>query len=384
MERYEDALAEYNRVYRITKKSDRPEGELVPSIANVGHVYTLQGKVAAAIPLTLEAIDIMKRSGNVQNLWENYMHLSNQYEAIGDLENALKYTKLFAETHVDFQYETIENLRNELQVKYETVKREETISEQETVISQQRITQFLYGGIAALLAMIAIGLLYFNNKRKARNEALSALNNELDKKNSQNELLLREIHHRVKNNLAIVQSLISLQSAKMEDSAGKDAMIASNSRVKSMGIIHQRLYQGSDLGSIEMQEYFQTLGEGLLDAYGTHERVQIDVSMDKLDLDVDTAIPIGLIVNELLTNAMKYAFPEGRKGNIDVTLKQVDEHYLDLKVSDDGVGKQIGSQGDGFGSQLVSLLCKQLKGTVEEVDGLGTVIKMRLKIRKAA
>lgn len=205
-------------------------------------------------------------------------------------------------------------------------------------------------------------------------------------KNAENELLLKEIHHRVKNNLEMVKSLIALQSAQIEDGATKEAMIASQNRVQSMGIIHQKLYQGTNLGSIEMKDYFVNLGEGILDTFNADEKVKIECAMDTLELDVDTAVPLGLIVNELLTNALKYAFPKKDRGQITISLKRKDDKILSLAVTDNGVGKVLGQspKGTGFGTQLILLLTQQLNGKMREETKGGTIVSFEFKLAKAA
>jgi two-component sensor histidine kinase len=132
---------------------------------------------------------------------------------------------------------------------------------------------------------------------------------------------MKEIHHRVKNNLEIVSSLLALQSSQIDDPGTKEAMLEGQNRVHSIGIVHQKLYQGPNLGGIEMKDYFLNLGESILDSFGAEERVKIELAMGKLDLDIDTAVPLGLIVNELLTNTLKYAFPNGQKGNVRIRLE---------------------------------------------------------------
>lgn len=199
-------------------------------------------------------------------------------------------------------------------------------------------------------------------------------------------MLLKEIHHRVKNNLELVKSLIALQSAELEDSATKDAMIASQNRVQSMGIIHQKLYQGTNLGSVEMKDYFINLSEGILDSFNAEDRVKIDCVMDDLELDIDTAVPIGLIVNELLTNALKYAFPEKREGEIKISMSRVKGEVIELNVSDNGVGKQPQQKpkGTGFGTRLVQLLTQQLNGVMKEQNQHGTLVSFTFNLDAAA
>ncbi|MFT4662952.1 MAG: two-component sensor histidine kinase [Flavobacteriales bacterium] len=384
LERYDEALLEYQSVYDLIILENKPEVDLVAPLANIGHVYTILEKYAEAIPIKKQAIDIMNRNGYTQNLWENYEQLSLAYENVGDMESALASFKSFSEKHSTFQRNTIDNLQGELLIKYESNQKDETIENQDKLLLQKEKNQLLTAGIAMLLALMIGGLMYFRKKRNKQNEELLKLNESLDAKNQQNELLLKEIHHRVKNNLAIVQSLLTLQSAKMNDSDGKEAMLASKNRVQSMGILHQRLYQGKNLGAIEMKEYFVNLSKEILDSFGAQERVKIQCLMGELELDIDTALPIGLIVNELLTNALKYAFPQGESGKIIITLERKGSSELQLQVKDNGIGKQEvdTKQTEGFGTQLVQLLTKQLKGTLTEESGDGTSIVIQLKIKK--
>jgi two-component sensor histidine kinase len=135
-----------------------------------------------------------------------------------------------------------------------------------------------------------------------------------------------------------------------------------------------------------MKDYFLNLSEGILDTFNAEEQVKIECAMENLDLDVDTAVPIGLIVNELLTNALKYAFPENGQGTIHISLEKTADNHLKLKVNDNGVGKVIGiaPKGTGFGSQLVQLLTQQLNGKMEEHTHEGTHIEFDFLIKKSA
>ncbi|MFO7998603.1 MAG: histidine kinase dimerization/phosphoacceptor domain -containing protein, partial [Bacteroidales bacterium] len=385
LDRFDEALDDYHSNLEKSEEMGLTRYSLV-SLANIGHVFTMQEKYEQAIPYTLKAIEIMNKTGNTKNLWENYMHVANSYEKLGRFEEALKYNKLHAEAYADFLRSSTERLESELLVKYETEKKQETISRQEAQIAQQRKVQILYISIAGILVMSLFGILKTLHSIRKKRKALQALNLQLDAKNRQNELLMKEIHHRVKNNLELVKSLIALQCAQMEDSASKDAMVESQNRVQSMGIIHQKLYQGENLGGIEMKEYFINLSEGILDAFDAENKVKIECAMENLELDIDTAVPIGLIVNELLTNSLKYAFPENGKGMVKISLSQPDPGLLTLTVSDNGVGKINGQQarGTGFGSQLIHLLTRQLNGEMTETTESGTSTRFRFNISKAA
>ncbi|MEP7375822.1 MAG: histidine kinase dimerization/phosphoacceptor domain -containing protein [Chitinophagaceae bacterium] len=250
-----------------------------------------------------------------------------------------------------------------------------------------------------LSALVISFILYRNNRNKQKvNSALKDKNDKIEKtvtelnttqaslvsRNAENELLLKEIHHRVKNNLEVVSSLLALQSNQLDDPNTKEAMLASQNRVHSIGIVHQKLYQGENLGAIEMKDYFINLSESILDSFGAHQRVQVECAMNTLNVDIDTAVPLGLIVNELLTNTIKYAFPEGRSGKVQIKLEQAANGNLQMLVSDNGVGKSGTINGTGFGGQLVSLLTQQLGGTMKEDNNNGTHIFFEFESTKAA
>ncbi len=203
--------------------------------------------------------------------------------------------------------------------------------------------------------------------------------------NEEKEFLLKEIHHRVKNNLEVVSSLLSLQSAQISDPKIREAMVKSQQRVQSMSMIHQKLYQGNSLSRIEMKDYFINLGNHVIQTYGREGTVIIECDMDVLYVDIDHAIPIGLIVNELLSNALKYAFPESAKGKICIRLQKNDS-ILHLEVSDDGIGKNTSekSVGTGFGTQLITLLTAQLDGIMTLTVDKGTMVAFDFQLPKAA
>lgn len=215
------------------------------------------------------------------------------------------------------------------------------------------------------------------------NSILNLRTKELAKKNQEIELLLKEIHHRVKNNLQTISSLLNLQSATISDPAALKAVQESQNRVRSMSLIHQKLYQDKNLATVEMKDYLETLAQTLLDTYGNMEgRVKLHFPMSDLELDVDTAIPLGLIANELITNSLKYAFPEDRRGKIEVSLSLDDDQQYCLRIADDGLGIQAHTNtqtGTGFGSRLIQLLAIQLNGRVEIQDdgGVTTLIKFQ-------
>jgi len=343
-------------------------------INNIGHNFMLQEDYASALPYVKEGMGIMEKAGQNVNAVEGYQNLYKIYAGLGQFENAYEYQLKYnaARDHA-FTLEK-ESITADLQTKYETEKKESTISLQSQQIKQQKSRQWFFIAFAGLLGVFLI-VLYRNYATKQKlNRQLESSNEELEAKNNQNELLLKEIHHRIKNNLEVVSSLLALQSRQLEDKGAKSAMHESQNRVQSMGIIHQKLYQGKNLAAIEMKDYFINLGEGILDSYGKTEQIHIDYAMDEMELDVDTAVPIGLIVNELLTNSLKYAFTDQSNPNIQIQLERMQDKSLQLKVSDNGIGKTESDivKGTGFGSQLIQLLTDQLEGAMNYVSDQGS------------
>ncbi len=187
------------------------------------------------------------------------------------------------------------------------------------------------------------------------------------------EALLKEIHHRVKNNLQTVSSLLFLQSKSITDLDAKKAILSSQQRVESIALIHKNLYQRENLADLEMKSYITQLSHSLIDAYQQdNQDIKVTINMKKLELNVEMAIPIGLIINELITNSLKYAFINKKIGTITISMLRKKNGKIVINLSDNGIGKNE-EINDGFGIQLIKLLTRQVEGTFEEVkcDGYG-------------
>ena len=192
---------------------------------------------------------------------------------------------------------------------------------------------------------------------------------EIERTLEQRDTLLKEIHHRVKNNLQFISSLLSLQADQINDKDIASALKSGQERVHSMALIHQNLYQNEDLKTVEIKEYLHKLIANLFDSYNIRpEHISLDLQVDSLDLSEESVVPIGLIVNELVSNALKYAFPkENQKGQIQVEVRQLPDQ-LRLSVKDNGIGMNREVQtslGSGFGYQLVASLCQQIEADLK-------------------
>jgi PAS domain S-box-containing protein len=181
------------------------------------------------------------------------------------------------------------------------------------------------------------------------------------------DILLGEIHHRVKNNLQIVHSLLDLQSSRIVDQTVLDMLRDSQNRVRSMALIHQTLYQSKDFARVDFRLFLEALVPTLISSYSAAtERLTLRIETGDVQLPIKAAIPCGLVINELIANALKHAFPDGRAGEIGIDLTMDGDDHILLSVSDDGIGIADGmeiEQTDTLGLQLVNLLADQLGGT---------------------
>jgi PAS domain S-box-containing protein len=203
-------------------------------------------------------------------------------------------------------------------------------------------------------------------KQRADEEAIRAALNE-------KIVLLREVHHRVKNNLQIIISLVNLQLRQLNDPQLKQVMAETQNRVKAMAIVHEKLYQSESLSQIDLADYVRYLATQLFSFYGTNSLlVRLDVDIPKTMIGINTAIPLGLVINELVSNALKYAFPGGRKGMIAIS-GRFDGDFLIITVQDDGIGIPAGMDwinAETLGMRLVNSLVDQIDGKIDcRTDG---------------
>jgi PAS domain S-box-containing protein len=215
-------------------------------------------------------------------------------------------------------------------------------------------------------------------RKKIENE-LSRLYEQTRKDAETKTILLREINHRVKNNLAMIFSLLTLQSELIDDPGAKSAFVNTRQRIHSMAIIHEKIYQSESLSSIDAREYFSSIITELNKAYGSlHKLIGINVNVDHISLPLYDAVPCGLVLNELLTNAFKYSFQDGQRGEITVEFHKRDTRFF-LSVGDNGVGLPAElnfREAKSMGLQLVNILTRQLKGEINLDQGKGTLFEI--------
>lgn len=334
----------------------------------LGYAKGMNGKYEEGVALLEESKKMAIENNFQDNIILNYAHLSDIHNLHGNHELAYRCIKQERDLLLEMSKQNLKETVVELNTKYETIEKEQEIvalndakeiSSLKLQVAQQ--TTVALAGIAALF----IALFFWLRKLYKR----------IIVQDREKEILLKEIHHRVKNNLQFISSLLNLQSQHIDDPTALDALKEGQDRVKSMALIHQNLYQEKNLTGVELKVYFEKLISNLFHSYNiSNENIKLDMDVENLNLDVDSVIPLGLIVNELVSNSLKYAFPNNESGTINVSLKE-EKEMLVLTVSDNGIGfdneKEILSN-NSFGYKLINAFKDQLEADmkIKNEDGL--------------
>jgi two-component system, sensor histidine kinase PdtaS len=256
--------------------------------------------------------------------------------------------------------EIIEGHAQELATKYETAKKETQIKSLDAQNRLRKRLLFVFGGSALIFSALLV-MVWFQKRKIKKQEAKLGY-------------LMKELHHRVKNNLQIVSSLLSIQQVKIEDETAQKALMEGQNRINAMSLVHKKLYQTDIVNSVNIKEYISELCEHLIHAYGYEpESFNLKLDIPVKELEPDTAIPLGLILNEVVTNAMKYAYEGVTNPALSVTLTTQEQRLL-LSVADNGtrLNEAKWQRSRSFGKQLIQSLTGQLNGTMQLHCGNGT------------
>lgn len=336
----------------------------------LGQVFLATDQYQKCIDLLSGALTTVYETGDIFFLTEIPEYIARSYEGLGQYDSAYKYMEINWKYSDSLFTQNQDEALEEMRSKYESDKKDALIIQQQ----HERVY------IMALLALALLLAILFYRRYVAKKKMTELLN----KRNEEKDFLLREIHHRVKNNLQILSSLLSIQSEYIQDENALNAIVEGRNRVQSMSFIHQQLYSKDNVTAVDMRIYVKELCDHLSQTFSSPQK-EIDILYEnEIDLvDVETAIPLGLIINELITNSIKYAFEGQQKGEIEVRLWLNEEENLCLRVADDGQGTISSKVSSSFGTDLVNILSKKLKGkvTVETGQGYSTeIVFHRFKI----
>ncbi|MDJ1505612.1 histidine kinase dimerization/phosphoacceptor domain -containing protein [Xanthocytophaga agilis] len=382
LKQYAQAEKHYLQMIHIEESRDRKGEHTIVTYEKAGSFYLAIQQYDKARAYLEKALRLQKEAGTLLTIADIHLKLFRIDSAQGRYPAAITHYQHYKALNDSIFNEAKSKQISTLQIQYDTRQKEQNIAlltEQNQVQAgriRQREIQRNSIIAGATLLLLLLGLIYRQYQVKKRNnEQLQAQKLEISRQNvalqellKEKEWLLREVHHRVKNNLQMVISLLESQSAYLEREA-LQAVRDSQHRVFAMSLIHQKLYQEHNVATIAMSVYLHELVHYLRDSFDISQRIRFELQIQPIELDATQAIPLGLILNEALTNALKYAFPNNQDGLIRISLiEQADHHFL-LTVADNGVGLP-----DGFDSLTTSTLGMKL------MQGLSQDINARLEI----
>ena len=361
---------------------------LANAYINLCELESLKGNYEKSIDYGLRAKLLSENIYNYSYLRAALDNLAKAYFNSKDFENAALIQKNIIHLADTVSSKEKKNLIANLESKYQNeIRNGEVVNLRikntinEIAIDQEkkekRLLTILFG--LAFMVLIIVLVFYFINRKK--NSILREQNIIIQESHEEIENLIKESHHRIKNNLQVVSSMLKLQARSVDNSAAKKALAEAHHRMKTIAIIHQKLYQDDSFKSVNIRNFLLQLIEdfkkGLI---GEDLSVTIKAEVDELEMNVDGSIPLGLIINELITNSLKYAFHGKDNGAILVSLKKVDDQLI-LKVQDNGVGFKEGfnlEENANFGYRVLRSLLRKYKGEIQTYSNNGAHVHITL------
>lgn len=356
---FQDEFFEFNLV----------KGNLYLAIKNYREAYRLSIKNYLENPSNIENLQILSASLFALRDYKKAYYYQGQIE----LENKKKF-KFDKENRIA-EYEALFQLKQkDLTINNKNL----LVAKQESEIQKQKSYVFIFIVISVALLTVFILLWYnYQIKRKtnrllnSKNEELKQLNQLVTSSLKEKEVLLKEIHHRVKNNLQLVMSLLNIQAQDSQQVSIEDFLEKGQLRIATMSLIHQHLYLSDNFANIDFQTYLETLVANIKNTFNNNN-VPIEIDTHGNTFDLDTAIPLGLIINEIVCNALKHAFPEDMVGKIQISIQKKESNLFELQIGDNGIGTTATKKSNSIGLELVSLLVMQLQGKIKKINQLGT------------
>ncbi len=359
---------------------------------HIGRFYLSRGDFQRAGTFLRRALSYYPQKNAVTSLMDIHYMLYKVDSAQRDFKSALDHLRINKELSDSVFNENKSRQISELEVRYQTVQKEKDIQLLNNYTSLQAARlkqadmrqQVTLAGIVVLVIILA--LLYFlyvlknrhNRELEVQQKKISSKNASLQQLLGEKEWLLKELHHRVKNNLHTVMSLLESQSAFQRNDDAVQAIRQSRDRVYAMSLIHQKLYQTDNVSSVDVSEYLRELVAHLKDSFDNCSNIRFDVQAERLEIDISQAVPLGLILNEAITNCIKYAFPEGRKDNVIlIRMEYAPDGRVKLLVADNGVGLPADfdrKRSESLGMRLMAGLTDDLNGIFTVDSGNGTMI----------
>lgn len=379
------ALNYYNKALQIRQKIGDSRG-LTNTLSNLGSIAFAKKDYTLAEKYGLEALEIANNLGFLERIKDASYLLSEVYEKQEKWKDAYKMKSLFI-----LIKDSVKNKKTELELikqqsKYDlekVIKEKEILTKEndiKTLLNAKNRTLAIAFILAFILALAIIFFIYRENKKKDFiNNLLSQQKEEALRQNDDKIVLLKEIHHRVKNSLQVVSSLLRLQSYEVEDEKISKMFEETQNRVLSIAKLHEQLYSSENLKEIDLKQHFLPLINDLVEEYKLGTKIKLDIDIVDVKMGAETLVPLGLIINEMISNSLKYAFIGKREGVIKIHITHIVNNKYVMIIGDNGIGMDNDfdfEESKSLGTQLIQIFTEQLNGCIERTDEEGTVFKI--------
>lgn len=384
-----EAIPYFQHSLKLSQETnDKPN--IANSYINLGAAYGKMSQYELALKNGYIALKLAEEIGSVRLIRDASEVLSQNEKKVGNFEKSLRHFEYYIKMRDSIQGEESKNevLRQEFEYEYEKQNFADSIrsveaekaskaiigAKDEQIKEKNRLIWILAIILSIVLILIAVLIITFRKLQKNKRKLLETID--------EKETLLREIHHRVKNNLQVVSSLLNMHVRKVKDSASKKILEEGSERLLAMSIIHKNLYPHSDLKTISLDDYLFTLSNQLFENYQlNYSNVELETELEKISVDIDKLIPIGLIVNELISNSMKHAFNESSNAKIFVRLSSGEHENIELEISDNGKGIDPNlnfDKKDSIGMKLITIFSEKLKSKLSIINESGTKVTLSI------
>lgn len=398
LEMLSEAENHFTESMSIFEKFGDKEG-VAQSYVNLGALFAWQKKWTKSRQYFIKALDLSKELNSKEGQRFSYEGLIDVESSTNNYQKAFEYSQSLSEIKDQLMNNEIAAAVAKMEAVYQNEKKQLQIENlnKEAKLKQEEIDrksaeiklknfQTIVFGIAFIFFFVLAGIILFAffQKQKA-NRSLNEKNLVIQRSLEEKELLMKEIHHRAKNNLQVVSGLLSMQSLRVSDEKSKDAMLDATNRVKSMALIHEQLYQPGAQTDLDVKTYLEDLCNSLFSSYNLSEnQVKLEKNIQDMKLDVDMMIPIGIIANELMSNALKHAFKNIEHGKLSLCLSSnANEILLEVKDNGPGVPDDFNYEtARSFGMRLVHSLSKKIHAQISYHNQQGTFVKVVIPTAK--
>jgi two-component sensor histidine kinase len=376
---YNKALEYFNKSLLLERDHNDHIGVAI-SLIYIGNVYLKKENFVEAKKVANEALKIAKNEKALESLVKATKLLRDAYQGERNWEQAFRLEQSYNKLKDSIQNNKIEESIIIKQTTYDLEQKEKEI---ELLSAKNDLQQLTLRNNKIVLCIAILGLLLisfialFIKRVLNKNKAVSKL---LREQNEEKQVMMKEIHHRVKNNLQVVNSLLRLQSKEVKDNKVLEMFKNTQRRVMSMAKLHENMYRTENLRVINVKNHLTGLVSDIVDSYDLGIEMNIELNVIDEDLSIETLLPLSLIVNEVITNSLKHAFINKQKGNIFIELKKNNEEDYEMIIGDDGSGFNPLDQSSGLGTQLINIFSRQLNGTIRVLEKNGAFYKLTFKV----